>query len=285
MTGVLAALTLAAAVTIKDIFSKRVSTSISGALSTFASFAYALPFYLALLPLLWIAGYENFTIAAGFSLWIVLRSLSDLGAEWSKMESIARGDLSLVSAFQSLSPAFLVILSPLITGDPITPNSALGLLIITISGVLLAEPYKRTSAAHGQASGILLGVLCAFFFSLNHCFDRLAAQTASAPLSAFAMTALAALFMLPFVRGAPLSQRLDRASKGLWGRAVFEVIGMIAKLVALQHLSAPTVVAIARLSVPLSIAAAALLLHERHFFRRIVLGSIMALGSAVTVFG
>lgn len=290
LTGILAALTLAFFSTAKDTVSKRLSSSLTGTLSAFASFLFAVPYYLVILPLLYFLGLETFQVSPLFYRYIALRALSDTGAEWSKMESISRADISLVSAFQSLSPAFLVIFSPIITGDPISGNCILGLLIITISGVLMANPFQVGSKA--QLPGILFGILCAFCFSINHCFDRLAAQTSSSTLSAFAMTIMACLFFIPFLRryssknnhNLSIFQTLKSESKGLFLRGFFEVISLIAKLTALQYLTAPSVVAIGRLSVPLSIFSGAIFFKEKQMGRRLIFGTLMVFGCIITLF-
>lgn len=289
LTGIIAALISAFSSTARDTVSKHLSDSLTGTLSAFASFLFAIPFYLIILPILYFLGFETFAVTPLFYRYIALRALSDTGAEWSKMESISRADISMVSAFQCLSPAFLVIFSPMITGDPISGNSIIGLLIIAISGVLMANPFKAGSQA--QLPGILFGILAAFFFSINHCFDRLAAQTSSSTLAAFAVTLMACLFFVPFLgryshkRGhsSSIFRTFRSESKGLILRGLFEVVFMISKLIALQYLTAPSVVAIVRLSVPLSIFSGAVIFKEKEVGRRLVFGSFMALGSIIAL--
>jgi len=282
--GIAAALTLACSSTAKDSVSKHLSSKLTGTISTFASFLFAIPFYLVILPILYLLGLETFAVSPLFYRYIALRALSDTGAEWSKMESISRADISLVAAFQSLSPAFLVIFSPLITGDSISSGCVFGLLIIAIAGVLMANPFQ--AGGKSQLPGILFGILSAFFFSINHCFDRLAAQTSSSSLAAFAVTLMACFFFIPFIMrhafkhgGQPtIFTTLRSESKGLWLRGFFEVISLTAKLTALQYLTAPSVVAIGRLSVPLSILSGAILFKEKQLGRRLIFGSVMVLG-------
>jgi drug/metabolite transporter (DMT)-like permease len=280
--GICAALGLATFASAKDLVSKRLSSSLSGTLSAFASFVFALPYYLLLIPLLWLVGIEDFSIKVGFTTFIILRALSDSFAEWFKMESLSRSDISLVSAFQALSPAFLALFSPLLTGDNLSWMGILGLVIISISGVGLVNPFEKISRR--QLAGVGFGIASAFFFSINHCLDRLAAQTASAPLSAFAMTLIAAVIIFPFAKiNRPKLGALKLEAGRLTLRGLFEVVSMILKLLALQYLPAPTVVAIARLAIPFSILAGAKLFHERDLLRRIIYGSLMTIGSIITI--
>jgi drug/metabolite transporter (DMT)-like permease len=291
IAGIAAALLMAIAGTSKDTVSKKISGNISGTLSAFASFLYAIPYYAILIPILYFTGFETFAVTPLFFQYILFRAVSDTGAEWSKMESIARADISLVSAFQSISPAFLVFFSPLITGDPIPNSSILGLLIIAISGVLLANPFRTQNKT--EIKGILFAILSAFLFSINHCYDRLAAKAASPVLSAFSMTIMACFFIAPFLlrfsRGLSGTKEhftlLNLQSRPLLLRGFFEVISLVAKITALQYLTAPTVVAFARLSVPLSIFSGAILLGEKQLGRRLLYASFMIVGSLIALFG
>lgn len=287
MTGYFAALSLAIFLSAKDLVSKNLSLSLSGTLSAFASFFYALPFYAALLIVLWLLGYETFAVTSTFAVLICVRAMTDTGAEWTKMSSLTYADISLVAAFQSLSSTFLVLFSPLITGDPLSSTSALGLVVITIAGICLPRPWQKSERARAQLRGVLLSILSAFFFSLNHCVDRLAAQTGSAALSAASMTFLSGAFLLPIVLLRERTPRRDLAgaSKPLLIRGLLEVIMMVSKLLALQHLSAPQTVAIARLAIPLSIIGGALFYKERDIAWRLAFGSLMVCGSILTVFG
>src|SRR5947209_14169162 len=83
----------------KDLLSKRLAFRLDGTASTYASFAYALPYYLLMLAILWLLGYENFTCSLSFLLLVVLRSVTDAVAEGMKMHAFCHGDLSLVATF------------------------------------------------------------------------------------------------------------------------------------------------------------------------------------------
>src|SRR5947209_9349500 len=117
--GFLAALLSTVFSSAKDLLSKRLAFRLDGTVSTFASFWFALPFYVLLLAVLYLLGVETFVWSVPFLVLIVLRSVTDTFAEWMKMYAFAHGDISMVATFFSLSPLFLLITSPLITGDPV----------------------------------------------------------------------------------------------------------------------------------------------------------------------
>lgn len=263
----------------KDTVSKRLLRSVDGTSSTFASFAFALPYYLAALAIAWSLGFENFVFGSGFVVLVLLRSITDSGAEWCKMQALARGDISLLSSFLSISPIFLLFLSPLITDDKISFLAGLGVVVVVLGSFNLAW---RPS---GQASsrGIAYALASAFFFSLNHCLDRLAVQRSSALLAGFTMTFASALIFLPFMLAARRRQVISANIPGFTLRGFFEIGSMFAKLFALQYMPAPYVVGIMRVSIILSVFSGYLFFGEKEIKTRLISGTITLLGILLIV--
>jgi drug/metabolite transporter (DMT)-like permease len=280
MIGVTAALLSAVCATAKDIVSKKVAPEVSGRVSALASFLFAVPYYLVLLSTLYLLGFETFAVHGAFFTWVILRALSDTAAEWLKMEAIAVSDLSFIACFLALSPVFLIFTSPFLTGDPIG-WSEVGALLLVVAGTIIVAWKPGESLARADRRGMLLGTGAAFFFSLNTCFDRLAVQTASPTLSGFAVTLAAGLILLPTVRQTPsVTPDLWRLRHPFLLRGFLELSFMVAKLTALVYLTAPTVMALQRISLVLSVIGGHTLFHERDFRRRLV-GATLVLGGVV----
>lgn len=282
MIGVSAALASAVCAAAKDIVSKRVSRDVSGSVSAFASFLFALPFYFIALGGAYLCGYENFEITGPFLVYVVLRGLSDTAAEWMKMQAIAVSDLSFVACFLALSPVFLIATSPLLTGDPIT-SVEIAALCLVVAGTIIAAWKPGESLARADRRGMLWGIGAAFFFSINTCFDRLAVQTASPLLSGFAVTAAAGLFLIPAAmksRGAV--QALRAQSRPFLLRGFFEVAFMATKLSALLFLTAPAVMALQRVSLVLNVIGGRTFFHERDFRRRLIAAGLV-LGGVILI--
>jgi drug/metabolite transporter (DMT)-like permease len=279
--GFLAALLSAVCSTLKDLLSKRLAFRLDGTASTFASFGFALPFYVLLLTVLYLLGWETFQCSRTFLILVVLRSITDTFAEWLKMHAFAHGDISLVATFFSLSPLFLLITSPLITGDPLSLPDVVAVVLVVGGGLLMVyRPSHRRWAS--QKKGIILAIGAALFFSLNSCFDRLAVQKATPVFSAFTMTLLSALFLAPFaVLRHDRLQALHVHQRGLWIRGALEVAFMVCKLSALQFLSAPDVTAVQRLSVLLMIVGGRVFFKEPDFKRRLAAGVLILAGVSV----
>lgn len=276
--GLLAALLSTIFSSSKDLMSKRLAYHADGTVSTFASFASAVPFYLLLLAILWWRGAETFTYTLPFLTLVLLRSLTDTFAEWMKMHAFAHGDLSIVVLVLSLSPLLLLVTSPLITGDPLTAVEAASVVLVVLGSMLMVY---RPSTGKGppQRRGIVFAVGAALFFSLNSCFDRLAVEKGTPAFSGFAMTLLSALFLLPLVLGRP--QRLAALRthyRGFLIRGLMETAFMVCKLYALQWMYAPTLASIQRLSLLLTIIGGRVFFKEEDFARRLAAGCLIVAG-------
>jgi drug/metabolite transporter (DMT)-like permease len=276
--GLLAALLSTIFSSSKDLMSKRLAYRLDGTVSTFASFAFALPFYLILLAVLWQLGAETFTCSVAFLTLVVLRSSTDTVAEWMKMHAFAHGDLSIVVLVLSLSPLVLLITSPLITGDPLTtPEIASVFMVVVGSMLMVYRPSTRKGPS--QKRGIMFAAGAALFFSLNSCFDRLAVERGTPAFSGFAMTLLSAQFLTPFILGR--SHRLDALRTHYLGflfRGFLETAFMVCKLFALQSMDAPALAAIQRLSLLLSIIGGRVFFKEEDFTRRLAAGCLIVAG-------
>jgi drug/metabolite transporter (DMT)-like permease len=285
LMGLLASLLSAVLSTAKDLVSKRLAFRLDGTLSTYASFAYALPYYLVLLAILWLCGKETFNVSWPFLVLVLLRATTDTLAEAMKMHAFVHGDISLVASFFSLSPLFLLVTSPLITGDPLPLPAAVAMLLVVGGSLLLV--YRPSSKGWAeQKKGILLAVGAAVFFSLNTCFDRMTVQKdametqrGTPVFAAFSMTLLSAAFLVPVVlwRRNKLAA-LKEHRTGLWVRGLLEVAFMSCKLYALQYLTGPDVVGIQRISLLLSIVGGHVFFKEEDLGRRFTAGVLILAG-------
>jgi drug/metabolite transporter (DMT)-like permease len=273
--GLTASLLSAVFAASKDLVSKRLASRLDGTASTFASFAFALPYYFLALAALLFLGRETLAWSPAFLGLVLLRSVSDSLAEGLKMHAFAHGDISVVATFASLSPLFLLITSPLITGDSLSwPGIVALVLVVGGSLAVVYRPAVRDWAA--QKRGILLATGAALFFSLNSCFDRLAVKEGNPVFAGFAMTLLSAVLLLPAVlRRADRREALRAHRAGLWVRGFLEVSFMVSKLSALQFLQAPYVVGIQRLSLVLSILGGRVFFKEPDFGRRLTAAALI----------
>lgn len=266
-------------VSAKDLASKKLAFTLSPSLSSFASFFFALPYYLAAIFLAKILGLETFEISSGFVIAVILRSITDTFAETFKMHALKAGDLSLVISLISLHPLFLLFFSPFITGDPLTENVIWGVLLTVIGNLIIF--FKPQGSISNR--GIMLGLGTALFFSLNNCFDRMSVQNASPLISGFSMTALSCVFLLPTLKREGWHRELLSHKKLLFLRGFLEVGFMVSKLTALTFMTAPQVSAILRLSVLLSIFGGGVFLKEKGVLRNLFGATLSIIGVTLAV--
>ena len=247
-------------------------------MSAFGSFLFALPYYALLLIVLYLLGLEGFAFGKAFLGYVALRAITDAVAEWSKMESLRHGEISFIVCFLSLSPAMVLVTSPILTGDIPSPMG-IGGVLLTVVGTLIAVYRPGLSFSSLPVKGILLALMSAFFFSLNSCFDKLAVQEASPVFSGCAMTVAAALLLSPF---AFRQEKLFKSYTSYWRaftlRGAFELGHMVLKLWALQYLQAPYVVGLMKASLLFSILGGKVIFRDEDFLQRFLAGTCITLG-------
>ena len=202
---------------LKDILSKGLAVRIDGMTSTFSSFAFALPFYVIVLGVLFVLGHDLFAFSPIFWWLVAGRAITDVFAEGMKMYSFAHGDISLVTIIFSLSPLCVLAPTPIFTNDSISFSGCWRWCWWCWSVALVFRPSHADWRR--QKKAIILAAGAAFFFGLNSIFDKLAMEShleASPVVSedaglagtaflvrptvgGFAMTGAAALVVLPFV--------------------------------------------------------------------------------------
>ncbi len=276
--GVIAALISACTSTAKDIVSKAVSSKVDPDISTFASFLFALPFYGLIFIALYLFGDEGLVLSRTFLLLVLIRGISDVFAEGCKMRAFEKGDVSLVSGLLSLSPLILAVISPLITGDPVTASEASGITLIVVGGLVLVR-RDRVTGKVVQPVAVVYALVGSIAFALNSALDRLAVGQAGPVTSAFSVTLCAALLTLPAIfRVAGPKAQLGGNARAFLLRGLFETVFMVAKMIALTTLPAHVVVGIMRMSMISTVVVGGAWFNEKDRVRRVIGTLVMYVG-------
>jgi uncharacterized membrane protein len=283
--GVIAALLCAFTSTAKDLVSKSVASRIHPDLSTFASFIYTLPYYIAIFIAASALGVEVSSFSTTFFLLVLLRGISDVFAEGFKMRALEAGDVSLVIGLLSLSPLIITFFTPLLTNDEVTTREAISIVVVVVGGLLLIGKGGSLKTIP-QPKAILYSLGGSFAFAANTALDKLAVNHATSAVgqagaitSAFAVTMCAALLTAPALLRVPLSRsQLSNNSRALLLRGLFETIFMIAKMAALAVLPAHIVVGIMRVSILLTVIMGGAMFQEQHRAQRIIGTLVMYVG-------
>ena len=271
--------------TARDLVSKKVSFNVDATVSAFACFAFAIPFYLILIPFLWVLGYEDFSISSTFIYLVLIRSLIDSLAEWLRMHAYAEADISVVNCFLALTPLFVLITSPVITGDHISNQGYLAIFFIVLGSLLLVlQKGGRSIDLKGQGRGILFSIAAAIVFAVNVCVDRLAVQEGSPVMAGFLMTAIAGSYFIPaIVRNRERVTAIKSNVKFFTLRGFFEIAFMVSKLTALQYLPSQYVMGIQKSSVLFAVVGGRIFFDEPEFIKRLFCGTLILIGVAMIV--
>lgn len=281
ITGILAIFTSTIFATAKDLVSKKISSDMHGNVSACTSFIFALPWYIILLTLASILGFQPFSYTGQFLIFVCIRAITDSVAEFSKMHALSHGEISFIANFFSLTPLFLIFIAPIITGDGITKMGFIGIAIIVLGTLLLLKapiesiPWK----------GVGFAIISAFFMSLNICFDRLAVQHANPIFSGFLMTFLSSIILLiPMLRIRLWKSQVSSSLKFLLLRGLFEVLFMIAKLLGLQYLEPQYASGIQKLTLVFSVGIGGRTFNERDKLKRILTSLLIVVGSLIIIY-
>lgn len=264
----------------KDLLSKKLSRVLSSTASTFGSFAFAMPFYLIILLLLWFLGYEDFKVTPAFYWLVLARGVSDSFAEWFRMESFRHGEISFLIPYLSLPILFVALLAPFITGDTIGWIGISGMFLIFIGCVALGTELRvNGNYSKEKITSICFAILSSFFQALNTCIDKLASHSASPTFSAFAVTLFVALIFLPKVLTVKtILPSLKLSYKDSIFRGFAETGCMITKYTALLYLPTQVVAGLLRTSIIFTIIGSKTFLKEGEFKKRLLVGLIVFFG-------
>lgn len=111
-------------------------------------------------------------------IWLFLGSgiLGILGLNFCYNEAVSQLTLSLAAILLSLAPIFAMFLSAILFREKITVRK-IGCMLLAIIGCVLASgALDNTSGLQWSASGILIGILSAFFCALYGIFSKFAAN-------------------------------------------------------------------------------------------------------------
>lgn len=285
--GIAFSLLCATTASAKDLLSKKLAFQLDGVTSAFTSFLFALPYYAVLLLVLWLLGYEQFICTRIFFTFVLLRSVSDVAAEWLKMSSYRYGDISLVSIVFAIQPLIITLFSFVFLSERPTPIAFAGIIIIVVGTLLLAleKPFGMAERKL-RTKAILLSFLSTVCFSVNSVFDRLAVREGSAVWSACTMTVLSGLFLAPIaLRSRERRAAIRRNSNTLFRRGLLEVIAMVSKLLALQFMEVAYVAGLQKLSTLFSVIGGRILYGEKGFSTRFLSSFVIFIGALLILLG
>jgi len=250
-----------------------VAASVAGAAAAFAWIGVVVTGIPALGPGFWPA----------FAVEIVMEALA-LGFY---LKSLEKTDVSLAVPLLALTPAFLLITSPLITGESISSQGVLGVGLAVIGTYVLAmdgekrnllSPFRRLASDEG----LRLMLLTAAAYSITANYYAIVVRNSSpmftsAVIETSAFVIFGALVFRQQRKTGPVKKILPIV--GASGFMAF--LGGITLSVALQTGLTPLVISIRRLSIPMTVLLGHGVLKEGQFLQRMVASLILLAGAVL----
>ncbi len=278
--GLFLAFATALAVSARDLLAKRLVRGNDSILPAWCTAAFSLPIIGA-----WHLATQEFDLRLGFWLAFFVGGGLNALAQFMYFRALKVSDLSLSIPFLALTPAFLLMTSPLILGEQIGNWQQLGVLSIAIGAYVLnlAESKQGIFAplrAIFSNMGSRLMLLVAFIWSVSANFDKVGVVNSSPLTWAFASNLMVVLALFPASR--------------IWEKATFlrakeqfkdlAIIGIANAAVYLLHMHAllfvpvSFLIPIKRTSVLWSVLFGSFFLKEAGLKERLVGALFMVLG-------
>lgn len=225
--------------------------------------------------------------ALGQGFWpaFVVEIVMEAVALGAYLKSLEKTDVSLAVPLLALTPAFLLITSPLITGESISSQGVLGVALAVIGTYVLAldskqrgllSPFRRLTSDEG----LRLMLLTAVAYSITANYYALVVRNSS-PMFTSAVIETSALVVFG---GLVLWQKraikpVKKMLPTVTASGFMSFLGGVALSIALQTGLTPLVISIRRLSIPMTVVLGHGVLKEEQFRQRLLASLILVAGA------
>lgn len=238
---------------------------------------------LAILPLVMLNGLPD--IAPIYWAFLVFNGVASAVASVLIARSYSLSDVSLVAPMFALTPVFMLVTSPLMLGEFPSLFGIVGVFLITAgayflkTGETVLEPFRKLWSERGLRIIMVVVVL----YSITANVGKLGVQSSGPIFWAFSAYTASACFQFPrMVRRADnwtSSIRLEWRNLMLLG--ALGGASIVFQMMALEETLAVYVIAIKRLSIPVSVLAGSLVFNEEDLKDRMFGSLLMAAGAVI----
>ncbi|MBI4361467.1 EamA family transporter [Candidatus Micrarchaeota archaeon] len=224
---------------------------------------------------------EKFWMALGIE--VVIESLA-LGFY---LKALEKTDVSLAVPLLALTPALLLVTSPVITGESISSQGVLGVGLAVVGTYVLAmdpkhkgllSPFSRLASD----SGMRWMLLTAMMYSLTANYYKLVVVNSNAVLTSAVLESSAALvFSAVALIEAKRWKPAKKMIRTVAASGFLASLGGIALATALTTGLTPLVISIRRLSIPATVLLGHRVLSEGQFRQRMLASLILVAGAVL----
>jgi transporter family protein len=220
----------------------------------------------------------------GFLLLVTLGSFTYAIAFVLYVESLSTGEASLVSPLYNFNVLFLLILTAILLGEPITAFKIVGILLLILGASLLNQERNllRSLGTLFKDRACLLMILCSILMAIGRTIDGFVVQDVPPMLYAFCIYTGISLFLLIYLlltkkTGKMLSLLRSRPKVAVAAGAV-NAYAYVLLLFAFTQIDVSVAEPISMLGMIVTVILARLILKER-VGRRLVAVIVMIAGA------
>lgn len=226
-----------------------------------------------------------FDVSPTLLFWIIITALSAAAAGVIILVALKKGDLSLLSPIQTVTPLMVLVISIFFLAESPGPIGLAGIALIVIGGIYLdKDPNEKISTIMKRIvtyRPALLAVLAAALYALAAVFDKGGLGLTSTGLWALYIYSFIFIFLTPVViiRKAKGLKNLKNNKSLLAASTVFSVGAVYLQLLAIQTKYVSYVLSIKRLSSLIAVLLAHYVLKEKRALFRLRGAFIMVVGA------
>lgn len=226
-----------------------------------------------------------FAVSPNLLFWIILTALSAAAGGVIILVALKRGDLSLLSPIQTITPLMVLIISIFFLAERPGIVGLLGIIMVVIGGIFLdKDPKEKIGTILKRIvtyKPALLAVLAAILYALAAVFDKAGLELTTAGLWALYVYSFVFIFLTPLViyqKGRGLKKLSENKSLVI-ATSIFSVGAIYLQLLAIQTKYVSYVLSIKRLSSLIAVLLAYFVLKEKRALFRLRGAIIMVVGA------
>jgi len=208
------------------------------------------------------------------------------------IKALRISDVSVVSPMSQLTPAVLLVTSPLMLGESISLYGVIGVLLVVVGSYSIgitkeagAISFFGPIRALASDRGVRLALISSILYGVSSNIDKLGAQATDPFVWTFcsAIVIFGALSMFTFIQA---RSKFVLNSEQVYLASIpgfTSGIGSLLQMIAITLWPVPYVIAVKRLSSLFSVITGALFFGEKNILPRMVGALIMVIGTAVIV--
>ncbi|MCK5490383.1 MAG: EamA family transporter [Candidatus Pacebacteria bacterium] len=207
------------------------------------------------------------------------------------IKALKYSDLSIVSPIAAFTPLFLLVTSPLITGEFPTLVGLIGVMLIIFGSYLLniieiKNGYLEPLRALFKERGAKLMFIVAFIWSITSNIDKIGVQNSSPIFWVFSINAFIAIVLLP-IAILKFSGQRKKISKNIHNLVLIgflTTLTLVFQMIAISLALVIYVIAIKRTSAIFSVFWGHYIFKEKNMKNRLLGSIIMVIGVILIVF-